>query len=81
MKSSVQHLLKPTAKNVNHNVKVKSSVSTVLIQLLIIAATSGRLGNLGDQKRCCQTVTTALFSDQLFAKRSSIDSHSNHCLN
>lgn len=67
MKLSVQDLLKPTEENVKHNVKVKPSVSTVwLIQLSIIAATSGRLGNLGDQKQCCQTVTTvSVASDQL----------------
>lgn len=68
MKLSIQHLLRPTENNAKHNVKVKPSVSTVwLIPLSIIAATSGRLGNLGDQKQCCQTVTTCSFftSDQL----------------
>lgn len=70
-------MLKPTAKNVNHNVKAKPSVSIVwLIQLAIIATISGRLGNLEDQKQYCQTITTTLISvasDQLFvdAKRSS----------
>lgn len=45
-------MLKPTAKNVNHNVKAKPSVSIVwLIQLAIITITSGQLGKLEDQKQ------------------------------
>lgn len=86
MKLSVEYLLKLTKKDVKHNVKVKPSVSTVrLIQLLIVAATSGWLGNLGDQKQWYQTVTTALFFFQInclwIQKEAPVNSHSNHSLN